>query len=126
MSARKFNVFQQWLIDNHPRVSYLKKAHQCAAMKGKAPLKVYWKRDGTRQHDEAVIAPWRCSTPAHWKFVKLKRSRFGQSGTYCYRHLWYRELFGDMDEEYVTEKLMVSTGYATPEQTITQNPEKRR
>jgi hypothetical protein len=38
----------------------------------------------------------------------------------CFSHLYFRAVFGDMDEMAATEKLMVSTGYATPEQTLTQ------
>lgn len=118
--------FSEWLIQYHPRVTYLKHARQCASMRHGAPLKVYWKRDGARQTDEAIIAKWRCKTPAHFKFIKLKHSRFGVSGTYCLQHLFHREIFGDMDEMEATERLMVSTGYATPEQTLTQNPERVR
>jgi hypothetical protein len=116
--------FSEWLIQHHPRVTYLKKARQCAAMRHGAPLKVFWRKDGYRQRDESIIAPWRCKTPAHYKFTALKRSRFGTSGTYCLQHLYYREIFGEMTEMEATEKLMVSTGYATPQQTLTQDPDR--
>lgn len=109
----------EWLLAHHPRVSYVKKAGQCVEHKGGAPVKAFWKRDGTRQDDPEIIEKWRCKTPAHWRFKKLKRS-YARSGLMCYRHLYYRAVFGDTDETAATEKLMVSTGYATPEQTLTQ------
>lgn len=109
-----------WLLTHHPRVAYLKKARQCCERKGGAPVKAYWKRDGTRQDDPEIIEKWRCKTPAHWKFTALKRSRFTRSGVMCFKHLYYRAVFGETEEVEATEKLMVSTGYATPEQTLTQ------
>lgn len=112
--------FRDWLLAHHPRVAYLKKARQCCEMKGRAPVKAYWTRDGRRQTDEAILSKWRCKTPAHWKFTALKRSRFSRSGMMCYSHLYFRAVFGSEEEMTATEKLMVSTGYARPDQTITQ------
>lgn len=113
------NEFSKWLIANHPRVKHLKTARQCDEMKGGAPVKAYWDRDGKRQTDPEIIEKWRCKTPAHWKFKALKKARFSKDGVMCYRHLYFRAVFGDMDEMAATEKLMVSTGYATPEETLT-------
>lgn len=112
--------FTKWMLEHHPRVTFLAKARQCTERKGGAPLKAYWKRDGTRQDDPATLEKWRCKTPAHWKFTALKRARFSRDGVMCWRHLYFRAIFGDMDESAATEKLMVKTGYATPEQTLTQ------
>lgn len=109
----------EWLLANHPRVSYVKKAAQCVEHKGGAPGKYFWKRDGTRQDDPAILEKWRCKIPAHWKFKALKKSH-AISGTMCFHHLYYRAVFGDTDETTATEKLMVSTGYAKPEETLTQ------
>lgn len=113
-------LFREWLIQCHPRVKFLKKARQCTELKGGAPLKAYWAKDGRRQTDEAILAKWRCKTPAHWKFTALKRDWLSSNGVMCMHHLYYRAVFGSMDETAATEKLMVRTGYATPEQTITQ------
>jgi hypothetical protein len=43
----------------------------------------------------------------------------------CFHHLYFRELFGDMTETEATEKLMVKTGYVSPEQTMTQRERAR-
>lgn len=112
--------FSAWVLANHPRVVKLKKPRQCCEMKGGAPVKAYWKRDGSRQDDPAILAKWTCKVPAYWKFTALKRSRFSKSGVRCWKHLYYRAIFGDENEMAATEKLMVSTGYARPDQTITQ------
>ena len=110
----------EWLIESHPRVRYLKKAQQCTEFRAGAPVKAHWDKDGYRQKDETILSHWRCKKPAHWKFIALKRSRFSKSGVMCFSHLYFRAVFGDMDEMAATEKLMVGTGYATPEQTLTQ------
>lgn len=112
--------FSEWLLQNHPRVTYLKRARPCTEMRGGAPVKAYWKRDGSRQTDETIIAKWRCKNPAHWKFTALKRARYSKNGVMCFSHLYHRAVFGDQNEMEATEKLMVATGYATPEQTLTQ------
>lgn len=112
--------FPKWLIEHHPRVTFLDQAQQCTEMKGGAPVKAYWGGDGYRQTDPEVLEKWRCKVPAHWKFTALKQAKFSKNGVMCYRHLYYRVVFGDQDEMTATEELMVSTGYAKPEETLTQ------
>jgi hypothetical protein len=113
--------FQKWLAEHHPRVKHLKAGTRCEAIKSGAPLKAYWKRDGTRQDDQALIEKWRCKATAHWRFTYLKGwPSQGRTARLCFSHLWYRGVFGDMRETEATERQMVKTGYASPEQTITQ------
>ena len=119
----KLNAFQQWLVDHHPRVDlHWSRRHvgQCAAIKSSAPVRAYWKRDGTQQ-DAEVREQWRCSRLGWWKFsaLPMESNTFNRSGEYCYLHLW-THLFHDMAEEEATERLMMETGYAKPNETITQ------
>lgn len=117
----KTNQFAEWLLAHHPRVTRLKKPQQCSEMRGGAPLKAHWKRDGYRQDDPQILEKWRCKTPAYWKFTALKRDRFSRSGVMCFQHLYHRAVFGSQGEMEATEKLMASTGYARPNETLTQD-----
>ena len=52
----------------------------------------------------------RCKRPARWRFKSLKRS-WVPDGTYCWSHLLYGCLYGDMDEDARTRRWLKRHGY---------------
>jgi len=57
---------------------------------------------------------YRCKNTAWWHFTASRKS-WAQTGDYCWSHLIYRGLYGDMDEEARTEKHLKEIGYGLQE-----------
>lgn len=85
---------RQEKIKQIPWVNYVKDAHQCDSLRNGTPLKAVFSMYGRPPVDQA---PYRCKTPAHWRFRALKRS-YARDGIYCMSHLIYRCLYGDTAE----------------------------
>lgn len=51
-----------------------------------------------------------CKRKGYWKFRALKKS-WAKDGVYCWTHLIYYGIYGDMDEEERTLKWLRKRGY---------------
>lgn len=92
------------VVAQMPWVTQLKSARQCTAVKqGKIPLKV---RRGSRADFLAAMEKHRCQNRAVWKFKSLKNS-YSHDGTYCWSHLLFHGIYGDMQEEKRTRDWMM-------------------
>lgn len=90
-----------------PWVTRLVNPRQCTGFMAHTPLKAVWgDRAGkmTEAEFERLKKKYTCKNRAYWKFEGLKLSkrfpyRTDQSGTYCWKHLVHRGVYGSMEEE---------------------------
>lgn len=70
-----------------PFVFYVDERRQCDGVCwSRVPVRAVWHPKTHRRQPLSMLDPYRCRTPAHWRFKALKKSR-SKSGTYCMSHL---------------------------------------
>ena len=93
IKPRKLSEWQQRVDDYIPWVRLLKTPQQCTG----------WMRN----HKQ-------CKNPAYWKFTSFKSRHVWAmnvpNGTYCWKHLVSRGLYGSMDEEARTDNHFYKVG----------------
>lgn len=97
------------MLKSIPWVTELEKPYPpCDAIRwSEVPLKARYPHGKNRLLPPTGIEPYKCKHTARWKFTGLTDSLFGdKSGNYCYNHLIYRGLHGDMEETGRTEDFL--------------------
>jgi hypothetical protein len=93
--------FRKELAAKLPWVKLLKKPVPCDGIKwSKVTLKHIYSMNGNPP--EGIPDTARCKKVAHWKFRALKKS-MARSGNYCWTHLLYRGIYGDLCERERTD-----------------------
>jgi hypothetical protein len=94
------------VVASIPWVGRLKKPRKCDGHRwNHMPLKAV--------HDPELLKAHECKKPAYWTFKALKRSR-AQSGNYCWSHLVYHCIHGDMDEDARLQRWWKKRNETTP------------
>jgi hypothetical protein len=97
---------RQALMASLPWVTRRKSPVPCDGIKwSQVPLKALYSRGGKPPEG---LEKYRCSKPAYWTFRSLKKSH-AQSGNYCWSHLVYNGVYGDMIEEKRTNDYLAKT-----------------
>jgi len=97
------------IAEQLPWVTKLKEPQRCICYRAGAPLRIYFPEGSRIRVTEADYKYWRCKQPAWWRFRSLKKS-WPKDGTYCWRHLVERAIYGDDAEYNRAEKWMEKKG----------------
>lgn len=102
-------------METHPGVTHLKTRHQCQGWKSGTPARAIYSWGPGGQNPPIGLDDYRCKNPAYWRFVPLKRKWNGETQPrhYCWSHLIYNGVYGDMDEDARTRRWLKRKGFET-------------
>jgi hypothetical protein len=93
------------IVEQLPWVKRLKQPVPCEGIKWNKVSMKRWRAIQTGNIPEEV----KCKNLAHWSFKALKKST-ASSGNYCWSHLLYRGVHGNMEEAHRTNAWLAMYG----------------